>query len=123
GPCAGGWLGRVSRGTSGLTAGPCLGRQAGDRLDVGLRLLRQRSLFGEPILDALRARIVGSRSQSKIAELLGQIAQQACRFRYRLQWIERIIEAPIGGGLRHELRDAQRASRADSVRSEAAFLI
>src|SRR4029077_19738238 len=57
------------------------------------------------------------------AELLEQITQQAPRCRYRLQRIERIIEAAVVGRLRHELRDAERAGRADHVRSETAFLI
>ena len=33
------------------------------------------------------------------------------------------IEAPIGGGFRHELRDSQRASRTDGGKSKIALLI
>src|SRR4029077_2978864 len=80
-------------------------------------------LVGEPILNAPWPRIVCSGSKAKIAELLEQITQQTPRRRYRLQRIERIIEASVAGSLLRELRDAERAGRADHVRSETAFLI
>src|SRR4029077_2789036 len=120
---AGRILWHLHRPAAGLGGSPGLCRPAGDNPDVILRLLRKRTFVGEPILNTPWPRIVRSGSKAKIAELLEQITQQAPRCRYRLQRIERIIEAAVVGRLRHELRDAERAGRADHVRSETAFLI
>src|SRR5262249_47264476 len=102
----------LDRGTAGLrTERPGFGRQAGDRFDMGLRFLGQRSLLAEPLLDPPRAGIVGGGSETKIAELLREIAQQARGLRYRLKRIEWIVEAPVAGGLQHGLPEAQCAHR------------
>src|SRR5262249_24764979 len=62
-----------------------------------------------------------------IAELVGELAQEFRRLRQRLHRIERIEQAALGRGARHELGDALRAvaaarARADDVGLEAALL-
>jgi Radical SAM superfamily len=112
------------RGTSRLLrSGPCRGGPTCDVSHVVLCLLRQRTLVREPVLDALRPRIISGGGETEIAKLSRQVAQQTRRRRNRLRRIKRIVEAPLVGSLRHELRDAQRARRTDHIRSETAFLI
>src|SRR4029453_19312428 len=112
------------RRTAGLRAErPRFSRPAGDCSDIGLCFLRQRSLLGEPLLDPPRAGIVGGGGKAEVPEFLRHVTQQTRGRRYRLQWIEWIVEAPVAGSLRHELRDAERARRTDGMRPETAFLV
>src|SRR5262249_18780460 len=74
-----------------------------------------------------RAGIVGGGGKPEIAELVGELAQKFRRLRQRLHRIERIEQAALGGGARHELGDALGAvaaarTRADHAGLEAALL-
>src|SRR6185437_4980308 len=105
---------------SRIFPGDC--RAARNSVHVSFRFLRKLFPLVQPVLDALRPRIIGGGSEAKIAELLEQLAQQSGRCRYRLQGIEWVVHAHAGGGLRHELRNAESAGWAYGAGLEAAFL-
>ena len=75
------------------------GKTWGERDDIGLRfVLAGRPAPGKPIADAIGAGIVGRGSEANIAELPGQIGQQARRFGNGLFGIERVCQSTFGGG-------------------------
>jgi hypothetical protein len=106
---------------------PFVDRSACNRGNVVPRLRRNGMLAGHPVANPLRAGIVGGRSEPKVAELASQFAQKFCRFRKRLDGVERIEQPPFLSGPRHELRNPQSTiaaacQRSDLTRTEPAFL-
>ena len=87
---------------------------------AGLR--RQRARAGEELAHALRAGIVGGGGEAEIAELAGELAQKFRRLRQRLHRVERIEQAALGRGARHELGDALCARAAARARADDAGL-
>ena len=117
------FLWQVGRHVDGiLFIGPHFGLVAGDDLDVSARFLRQRAASRKPFLDPAAARIIGRRRKPKISELIMKLAKKFCRRRDRLQRIERVSQSHFDRGLRHELRNALRARRADLLGAKPAFL-
>src|SRR6516165_6769348 len=108
-------------------ARPLVDGNAGDGEHVVARLRRQRPAPRQELAQPPRPGVVGGGGEPEIAELVGELAQEFRRLRQRLHRIERIEQAALGGGARHELGDALRAvaaarARADHVRLEAALL-
>ena len=99
-----------------------LGGMTGDVADICSRLARQ-SLAGKEPDHPAGAGIVARRSEPPIAETFVQFGKVIGRGRDGAQRIERIDQATIGGGARHELRDTQRAHRTDRVHLEARLLV
>ncbi len=107
-------------GVSQRSFSPRFDGTPGDTLNIVSGLARQRAPVIDPFADAMRSGIVGGRCESEIAEMLAQHMQQSRRSRNRLARIERISDAGFERGLRHELRDAQRADRTDGVMPQPA---
>ena len=61
------------------------------------------------LVDTPRAGVIRRGGKAEIAVFAIVIAQQARRGGNCLRRVERIVEPPVRGGLRHELRDAERA--------------
>ena len=101
---------------------PGFGLVAGDDLDVSARFLGECAAARKPLLDPAASCIVGCRRQPEISELIMKLAKKSCRRRDRLQRIERVSQAHFNGRLRHELRNAPRARRADLRGAKPAFL-
>ena len=95
---------------------------AGDAPDIISRLARQLAVMINPLADAVGAGIVGRGGQPEIAKMLAQRVQKARRCRYRLAWIERIGQAGLDRGARHELGNAQCAGPAHGIALQLALL-
>ena len=114
-------------GPAGL---PCIRRACGPDLHVvtghdthiGARLGRQVGAILEPLRHARGAGIVGCGCQAQIAELGPELAQPARGLLQRNVRRERIGKAAPARRAGHELRDAQRARRANRPGVEAALL-
>src|SRR5688500_7748744 len=94
----------------------------GDDADIVAGLLRHGGLPVEPFADASAAGIVRCRGQAEIAELVTQLAQETCGGRDALDGIERIAQAELGRGRRHELRKTLRTGVAARPLIEPALL-
>ena len=85
--------------------------------------------FGREVAGALKpprhprcARVVGGGGETEISEPLPEICQKLRRLWDGGLGIVRIGKPALGGGGRHELRNAARANRAHGVGAKAAFL-
>ena len=100
---------------------PVLDGMTGHDHHVIPRFERQLPHARKPARHARRARVIGGGGETKISEALLQIGKQLRGFGDRGLRVIGVGEPALGGGARHELRNAACADVTDGIGLEVAF--